>query len=125
MMTGSQKRRKGAGRLQGQLWSFKLHHYRDLQRFDNAAILARPFFWLTSSVGLSGVAKSRHREPRRHPDQHERPEREIAAVMQPQPNCRALGEFSEGFLLGFNFTREGCFGGWCWLGWNPVIIASK
>jgi hypothetical protein len=27
MMSGSQKRRKGAGRLQGQLWSFKLHHY--------------------------------------------------------------------------------------------------
>jgi len=27
MMSGSQQRRKGAGRLQGQLWSFKLHHY--------------------------------------------------------------------------------------------------
>jgi hypothetical protein len=26
MMSGSQKRRKGAGRLQGQLWSFTLHH---------------------------------------------------------------------------------------------------
>jgi hypothetical protein len=95
MMSDSQKRRKGAGWLQGQLWSFKLHHYRDLQRFDSAAILARPFFWLTSSVGLSGVAKSRHRELRRHPDQHERPEREIAAVPQPQPNHSALGESAE------------------------------
>ena len=26
-MSGSQKGRKGAGRLQSQLWSFKLHHY--------------------------------------------------------------------------------------------------
>jgi hypothetical protein len=26
MVSDSQKRRKGAGRLKGQLWSFKLHH---------------------------------------------------------------------------------------------------
>jgi hypothetical protein len=99
-MSDSQKRRKGAGRLQGQLWSFKLHYYRDLQRFDSAAILARPFFWLTSSVGLSGVAKSRHREPRRHPDQHERPEREIAAVNAAAAKLQSPRGVLRGLLFG-------------------------
>jgi hypothetical protein len=116
-MSDSQKRRKGAGRLQGQLWSFKLHYYRDLQRFDSAAILARPFFWLTSSVGLSGVAKSRHREPRRHPDQHERPEREIAAVDAAAAESQSPREIPRGLFF-WNRLHSGTPFRW-------VVLATK